>query len=148
VHSTPRRIGSKIQAEKPTALPAIDPTTLPDEYCLCLDGDCLEPMIPDRAAIWLKKSETFGTGGLRSRACNPRLIVQAHSFRGLGTWGYLTAREAVADSTQRRLFLEPFGCDPPYLATLGHCNTQHQRGGRHQARISGSVAFCFCGLMS
>jgi hypothetical protein len=69
VHSTPLRTGSKIQAEKPTALPAIDPTTLPDEYCLCLDGDCLEPMIPDRAAIWLKKSETFGTGGLRSRAC-------------------------------------------------------------------------------
>jgi hypothetical protein len=64
VHSTPRRTGSKIQAEKPTALPAIDPTTLPDEYCLCLDGDCLEPMIPDRAAIWLKKSETFGTGDI------------------------------------------------------------------------------------
>ena len=48
----------------PPAIPSIDPTTLPDEYCLCLDGDCLEPIIPDRAAIWLNKSEAFGAGDI------------------------------------------------------------------------------------
>jgi hypothetical protein len=61
VHSTPRRTASKIQPQK--SIPAaIDPTALPDEYCLSLAGDCLEPMIPDGAAIYLRKSETFGTG--------------------------------------------------------------------------------------
>jgi hypothetical protein len=58
------RTASKIQPQKPAPLPAIDPTTLPNEYCLCLDGDCLEPMIPDRAAVWLKKSEPVGAGDI------------------------------------------------------------------------------------
>jgi hypothetical protein len=35
---------------------------LPDLYCLKLDGDCLEPVIPDRAAVMIKKSETFDVG--------------------------------------------------------------------------------------
>ena len=62
MHSTPRRTAPKIQLQKPAPLPAIDPNALPDEYCLCLDGDCLEPLIPDGAAIYLKKSEEFGAG--------------------------------------------------------------------------------------
>ena len=41
---------------------AIDPATLPDEYCMHLDGDCLEPLVPNGAAIMLRKSESYGVG--------------------------------------------------------------------------------------
>jgi hypothetical protein len=61
VHSTPRKNTLKIQPPK-SPLPAIDPVTLPEEYCLCLDGDCLQPMIPNGAAVHLRKSEKFSAG--------------------------------------------------------------------------------------
>jgi hypothetical protein len=35
---------------------------LPDIYCLKLDGDCLEPLIPDGTTVALKKSASFGVG--------------------------------------------------------------------------------------
>jgi hypothetical protein len=44
------------------ALPVVDPEELPELYCLQLDGDCLEPVIPDRAAVMFKKSEPFDVG--------------------------------------------------------------------------------------
>jgi hypothetical protein len=68
VHSTPRRTAS-LRKTSPTlrsppahALPVVDPEELPELYCLKLDGDCLEPVIPDRAAVMIKKSETFDVG--------------------------------------------------------------------------------------
>jgi hypothetical protein len=68
VHSTPRRTAS-LRKTSPTlrsppahALPAVNPAELPELYCLKLDGDCLEPVIPDRAAVMIKKSETFDVG--------------------------------------------------------------------------------------
>jgi hypothetical protein len=68
VHSTPRRSASlrktspALRAPLPAALPSIDPETLPDLYCMGLDGDCFEPLIPDHAAVMIKKSEPFGVG--------------------------------------------------------------------------------------
>jgi hypothetical protein len=63
VHSTPRRTASLRKtspALRTAALLSIDPETLPDLYCMGLDGDCLAPLIPDRAAVMIKKSEPFG----------------------------------------------------------------------------------------
>jgi hypothetical protein len=51
-----------------------DPGTLPDLYCMALDGDCLEPLIPDRAAIMIKKSEKFGVGDIVCIWFRPGLI--------------------------------------------------------------------------
>jgi hypothetical protein len=81
VHSTPRRTASKIQPQKPALLRAIDPTNLPDEYCLSLDGDCLKPLIPDGAAVKLKKSEKFAVGDMVCIWFRPE-CVPAGSNRG------------------------------------------------------------------
>ena len=67
VHSTPRRTASLRKTSPtlrspPAPLPFVDPEKLPELYCLKLDGDCLEPVIPDRAAVMIKKSETFDVG--------------------------------------------------------------------------------------
>jgi hypothetical protein len=52
-----------------------DPETLPDLYCMALDGDCLEPLIPDRAAVMIKKSEPFGVGDVVAIWFRPEVIV-------------------------------------------------------------------------
>lgn len=63
VHSTQRRTASPTLRSPPAhALPVVDTEQLPELYCLKLDGDCLEPVIPDRAAVMIKKSETFDVG--------------------------------------------------------------------------------------
>jgi hypothetical protein len=41
---------------------------------LRLAGDCLEPTIPDGAAIYLKKSETFGAGDVVCIWFRPELV--------------------------------------------------------------------------
>jgi hypothetical protein len=70
VHSTPRRTASlrktspAVRSPPPPAIPSIDPNELPDEYCLKLDGDCLEPLIPDGSAVQFAKSEKFGVGDI------------------------------------------------------------------------------------
>jgi hypothetical protein len=58
VHSTPRRTAPKIQPF-PTAH-GLD--ALPDFYCMKLDGDCLEPFIPDGASVALQKSAVYAVG--------------------------------------------------------------------------------------
>jgi hypothetical protein len=64
VHSTPRRTASlrKASPTKRSPLPPTDPETLPDLYCMKLDGDCLAPVVPDGAAVMIKKAETYGVG--------------------------------------------------------------------------------------
>jgi hypothetical protein len=64
VHSTPRRTASKIQPQKPASLPAMDPDTLPDLYCAKLEGDCLEPFLPDGASVALQKTATYTVGDI------------------------------------------------------------------------------------
>jgi hypothetical protein len=59
--------------------PAINPATLPDEYCVRLDGNCLEPDIPDGAAVYLKKSEAFGAGDVVCIWFRPEFSPQGHS---------------------------------------------------------------------
>ena len=69
--STPRRTAPQ---SKRTLLPlskAKIPVTrehdvgaLPDVYCMALDGDCLAPLVPDRSAVVVKRSETYGVGDL------------------------------------------------------------------------------------
>jgi hypothetical protein len=59
----------------PAARPSIDPETLPDLYCMGLDGDCLEPLIPDRAAVMIKKSEPFGVGDVVCIWFRPEIIA-------------------------------------------------------------------------
>jgi hypothetical protein len=53
---------SKTTTTRRRSLPSIDSKTLPDLYCMGLDGDCLEPLIPDRGVVMIKKSEPFGVG--------------------------------------------------------------------------------------
>jgi len=67
--STPRRTAPQ---SKGTPLPlskAKIPVTrehdvgaLPDVYCMALDGDCLAPLVPDRSAVVIKRSESFASG--------------------------------------------------------------------------------------
>jgi hypothetical protein len=70
VHSTPRRTASLRKAPPtkrsplPPSSPAIDPETLPDLYCLGLNGDCLEPLIPDGASVAIQKSEPYTVGDI------------------------------------------------------------------------------------
>jgi hypothetical protein len=44
--------------------PPVDVDALPDLYCLGLQGDCLEPMIPDGASVMIKKSEPYSVGDI------------------------------------------------------------------------------------
>jgi hypothetical protein len=67
-HNTKRKTASLLKSTPALrsppvpARPAIDPTTLPDIYCLKLDGTCLDPLIPDRSAEMLNKSESYEVG--------------------------------------------------------------------------------------
>jgi hypothetical protein len=80
VHSTPRRTAplrktaATLRSARPQALPTIDPEPLPDIYCMGLDGDCLAPLIPDRAAVMIKKSEPFGVGDVVCIWFRPEII--------------------------------------------------------------------------
>lgn len=40
----------------------IDPSTYPDVYCLTIDGDCMEPLLPHGSSVVMKKSEKFKAG--------------------------------------------------------------------------------------
>ena len=51
-----RKTAPTLRSPRSEPLPTIDPKTLPDLYCMGLDGDCLAPLIPDRAAVMIKKS--------------------------------------------------------------------------------------------
>jgi hypothetical protein len=74
--SAPRRnTAPKLRSARPRPLPTIDPHTLPDLYCLGLDGDCLAPLIPDRAAVMIKKSEPFGVGDVVCIWFRPELVA-------------------------------------------------------------------------
>jgi hypothetical protein len=81
VHSTQRRTAPlrknvpTLRSPRPQPLPTIDPETLPDIYCLGLDGDCLAPLIPDRAAVMIKKSEPFGVGDVVCIWFRPEIIA-------------------------------------------------------------------------
>jgi hypothetical protein len=81
VHSTPRRTAplrktaATLQSARPQALPTVNPETLPDLYCMSLDGDCLAPLIPDRAAVMIKKSEPFGVGDVVCIWFRPELVA-------------------------------------------------------------------------
>jgi hypothetical protein len=81
VHSTPRptaslrKTSTTLRSAPAQALPAIDPEQLPDLYCLKLAGDCLEPVIPDRATVMIKKSETFDVGDVVVIWFRPELIA-------------------------------------------------------------------------
>jgi hypothetical protein len=58
VHSTPRLTASKIQPQ--AAVHGLD--AMPDVYCMKLDGDCLEPFVPDGASVALQKSAAYTVG--------------------------------------------------------------------------------------
>jgi hypothetical protein len=60
--SSRRKTSPNVRSPAPPARPAVDVDELPDIYCLKLDGDCLEPLIPDGATVALKKSASFGVG--------------------------------------------------------------------------------------
>jgi hypothetical protein len=70
-----RQTAPTLRSARPQALPTIDPETLPDLYCMELDGDCLEPLIPDRAAVMIKKSEPFGVGDVVCIWFRPEIIA-------------------------------------------------------------------------
>ena len=63
-HSTAslRKTSPVLRSPPQPAIPPIGPDAYPNVYCLKLDGDCLEPLIPDGAVVQLKKSEKFGVG--------------------------------------------------------------------------------------
>jgi hypothetical protein len=61
-------------ARQEPSRPAIDPATLPDEYCMALDGDCLEPVIPNGAAVMLRKSESYGVGDVVAIWLKPEAV--------------------------------------------------------------------------
>ena len=50
-----------------------------------LDGNCLEPLIPDGASVLLKKSEPVRAGDIVCIWFHPRILRQA--CRGLGSSG-------------------------------------------------------------
>jgi hypothetical protein len=79
VHSTPRRTAPKIEPQKPAPHQAINPDIYPDVYCLSLDGDCLEPLIPNGAAVVLKKSEKIAVGDFITVWFRPGIIKEGHS---------------------------------------------------------------------
>ena len=41
---------------------------------MCLDGDCLEPMIPNGAAVMLRKSESYGVGDVVAIWLKPEAV--------------------------------------------------------------------------
>jgi hypothetical protein len=47
----------------PPARPLVDVDSFPDVYSLCLEGDCLAPLIPDGASVVLQKSAVYTVGG-------------------------------------------------------------------------------------
>ena len=53
---------TKRRRGNPPARPLVDVDTFPDVYSLCLEGDCLEPLIPDGASVVLQKSALFTAG--------------------------------------------------------------------------------------
>ena len=67
VHSTPRRTAPKNS-------PSYEVDNLPDVYCMKLDGDCLEPLIPHGASVVLKKSERIAAGDIVCVWFHPRII--------------------------------------------------------------------------
>ena len=70
-----RKTAPTLRSPRSEPLPTIDPKTLPDLYCMGLDGDCLAPLIPDRAAVMIKKSEPFGVGDVVCIWFRPEVIV-------------------------------------------------------------------------
>jgi hypothetical protein len=48
----------------PAAPPPVDVDALPDLYCLGLEGDCLQPLIPDGASVAIRKSEPYKVGDI------------------------------------------------------------------------------------
>jgi phage repressor protein C with HTH and peptisase S24 domain len=60
----------------PPVRPLVDVDTFPDVYSLCLEGDCLEPLIPDGAAVVIKKSEPYTVGGRESCRTAGRRIAK------------------------------------------------------------------------
>lgn len=48
---------------QPRGLPCPpDPSQYPDIYPMLIDGDCMQPLIPDRAAVIVQKSAAFAAG--------------------------------------------------------------------------------------
>jgi hypothetical protein len=43
----------------PPARPLVDLDGFPDVYSLCLEGECLEPLVPDGASVVLQKSAAY-----------------------------------------------------------------------------------------
>ena len=67
--STPRRTAPQSKTAPLPLSKAKMPVTrehdvgaLPDVYCMALDGDCLAPLVPDRSAVVIKRSESFASG--------------------------------------------------------------------------------------
>src|SRR5450759_3592556 len=52
------------RSRKAAPPPPVDVAALPDLYCLGLEGDGLEPLIPDGASVAIKKSEPYAVGDI------------------------------------------------------------------------------------
>jgi hypothetical protein len=48
----------------PPAKPPVDVDALPEQYCLGLEGDCLEPLLPDGASVLIQKSAPYAVGDI------------------------------------------------------------------------------------
>jgi hypothetical protein len=51
---------------------------LPELYSVKIDGDCLEPLIPDGAAVMIKKPEAFGVGDVVCIWFRPEAIAAGY----------------------------------------------------------------------
>lgn len=79
VHSTPRTVApdfhqpmfppavirpSAKRVHTPAERPLVDVDTFSNLYALTLDGDCLEPLIPDGASVIIQKSASYSVGDI------------------------------------------------------------------------------------
>jgi len=62
----------------PTNRKSIDPAALPDEYGLVLAGDCMAPLLPDRATIACSRSASYEPGDLVVLWFRPELVKPGH----------------------------------------------------------------------
>src|SRR4051794_34144140 len=69
-----RKTSPSVRSAAVPARPIIDPATFPDLYCVALDGDCLEPLIPHGAAVVLKKSAKIEVGDVVCIWWRPELL--------------------------------------------------------------------------
>jgi hypothetical protein len=81
-NSTRRLTASSQARTSPQRVPGYS-DKLPDVYCVKLDGDCLSPLIPDGAAVFLKKSEKVASGDIVAIWFRPESIAPGGHPAGL-----------------------------------------------------------------